>query len=163
MHSWRRVSSKLIDWLIFCVCALCPEVCLTFCMCFPLFNTTFTLLSLVQIGKDKLHIWADSVNMSLIWPSGIVYFSFDISSVHRCGKCLVTIQVVWMGLFGDCFAFVLGYRISYFKSLYFRRLGSMGARLKFLLYFGIIVLSFLSSGWGRIWAFLWSSKLGPNI
>lgn len=88
----------------------CPQVFLTFCTCFPLFNTIFTGCFILEWAE--LHIWAKDMNMSLIWLSCMGYFSFD-TSVCSCGK---TLPFTWYEslviVLDEC---VNG--ISHFKSL----------------------------------------------
>ena len=138
------------------------EILLLFWLAFY-FSTKFTFTSLAYFPKRRTHLRANYVDMRLAWISYIACFSFAISSVHRCGKSFMTIQVVWMDFFGDHFRLV-GYRVSYFRAsqmLYFRKQGNMGPRFEFLLWFGAIVIIFLVGGCGRTWASSMSQQIRP--
>lgn len=118
---------------------LCRHVswkCLGFLTLAQRFSCCFDLLSTFQLNLH-LRLWlifsgqdsprANYVDVRLAWISYVACFSFAVSSVHRCGKSFMTIQVGWVDFFGNRFRLV-GYRISCFRSsqmLYFRKAGEV--------------------------------------
>lgn len=173
LREFRQPSSLFVNEISVYSADMCHEKCLGFLTSgseiFLLFwlafylSTKFTLTSLAYFRKGRTHLQANYVAVRLAWISYVACFSFAISSVHRCGKSFMTIQVGWVDFFGDRFRLV-GYRISCFRSsqmLYFRKQGSMGPRFEFLLWFGAIVIIFLVGGCGRTWAFPMSQQIRP--